>query len=112
MYRKRANIEAETANAPSCTPAKEGLLNSPSGSIRAATRRPTTKNAVISTAAPANRETITVLPHPSSLPRTSASTSRNSAPLKVATPAQSIRVALGSALAQLQVGDGDRRHAD
>jgi len=36
----------------------------------------------------------------------------NSAPLKVATPAQSIRVALGSALAQLQVGDGDRRHAD
>ena len=52
--------------------------------------------AASSTAAPASSATIRVLPQPSSLPRRSANTSRNSAALKLTSPAQSIRVAFGS----------------
>jgi hypothetical protein len=79
---------------------KERRLNRPSGSIGSFTRRSIATNAASSRPAPANIDTISVLPQPSSLPRTSASTSRNSAPLKVATPAQSTRVAFGSRLSR------------
>jgi hypothetical protein len=77
-----------------------GRLNSRSGSIGSATRRSTTRNATSKAADPANSATMGLLPQPSSLPRTSASTSRNSAPLNVATPAQSMRVAFGSRLSR------------
>ena len=71
-----------------------GRRNSASGSIGSRTRASMATNAARRTAAPANSDTISGLPQPSSLPRTSASTSRNSEPLNVATPAQSTRVAL------------------
>ena len=60
------------------------------------TRRSTTMKAAISTAAPTSRLTISVLPQPSSLPRSSASTSRNRELLNVTRPPQSIRSASGS----------------
>ena len=47
--------------------------------------------AAISTTEATRRPTIVVLPQPSSLPRISASTRQNRAPLKVTTPAQSTR---------------------
>ena len=75
---------------------KAGRRNSPSGSIGSLTRRSIATNAASSRAAPAKRPTIRSLPQPSWLPRSSASTSRNSAELKVARPGQSIRVASGS----------------
>jgi hypothetical protein len=55
-----------------------------------------TRKAAISTAAPANRPRISSLPQPSWLPRSSASTNRNSEVLNVVSPAQSILVAFGS----------------
>ena len=75
---------------------KAPLRKRPRGSIGSATRRSIAMKAAISTAAPASSETISVLPQPSSLPRTSASTSISSAAEKVTTPPQSIRVASGS----------------
>jgi hypothetical protein len=99
-YRKSAKAEADTASAASCTPVKEGSLKSRSGSIGSLTRCSIAMNAPSSAADPANSETIMVLPHPSSLPRTSARTSRSNAALKEATPAQSTRVALGSRLSR------------
>ena len=49
-----------------------------------------------STADATSDATIAVLPQPSSFPRSSASTSRNSAAISVAWPAQSIRRGVGS----------------
>ena len=97
-YRNIASSDPDTANAASCTPVKDGRLNSPSGSIGSRTRYWIAMNPMSRAAEPANSDTIRRLPQPSALPRTSASTSSNSAPLKVATPAQSTRVALGSRL--------------
>jgi hypothetical protein len=77
---------------------KDGRLNSPSGSIGSLTRRWMAMNATSRAAEPASGDTIRRLPQPSALPRTSASTSRNNAPLKVTTPAQSTPEALGSRL--------------
>ena len=79
---------------------KAGRRKSASGSIGSATRRSTARKAASRSAAPANSDTIRVLPHPSALPRTSASTSASSAVLNVATPAQSMRVACGSRLSR------------
>ena len=113
MYRNSANIEADTASAASCTPVKAGLRNSCSGSIGSFTRLSMAMNATSRAAAPPSSETMIVEPQPSSLPRSSPKTSRNSAELKVTSPAQSMREALGSrALAQLRVGHDDRRDAD
>jgi hypothetical protein len=70
--------------------------NSSSGSIGSFTRCSIAANAASITAAPASRPRISVLPQPSSLPRRSASTSITSALLKVTSPSQSMRVALGS----------------
>jgi hypothetical protein len=53
-------------------------------------------NAMSSAAAPANDATIVWLPQPTSLPRSSANTSRNSPPVKVTRPALSTRGACGS----------------
>jgi hypothetical protein len=77
-----------------------GRLKSASGSIGSLTRLSIATKAAISTAEPANSEMISVLPQPSSLPRTSASTSMKSAVLKVATPGQSTLVAFGSRLSR------------
>ena len=84
------------ANAASCTPVNAGRLNRARGSIGSPTRRSIAMNATSSTAAAVNSDMISVLLQPSSLPRTSASTSTNSAALNVATPGQSTRVAFGS----------------
>ena len=61
-----------------------------------ATRRSIATKATSRTAAAENRPTMRVLPHPSSLPRISASTSRNSELENVMRPAQSTLVAFGS----------------
>ena len=72
------------------------MRNRWNGSIGFFCRISTTTNAANSAAAPANRPTIRVLPHPSSFPRRSASTRRKSEPLNVATPGQSTPRAAGS----------------
>ena len=87
---------ARDAKAASCTPVKAGRGRgraAASARARAARSRRTPPSAA---PPPASSETISVLPQPSSLPRSSASTSRNSEPLKVTRPAQSMRVAFGS----------------
>ena len=89
-------MDADTASAPSWTPVKAGLRNRCSGSIGSLTRASIATKAASSTPAPASSETIRVEPQPSSLPRSSPSTSRNSAVEKVTRPAQSIRDASGS----------------
>jgi hypothetical protein len=61
-----------------------------------ATRRSIATKAASRSAAAANRPTISVLPHPSSFPRISASTRRNSELEDVTRPSQSTRVAFGS----------------
>jgi hypothetical protein len=99
-YRNIANSDPDTVNAASCTPVKDGSLNSPSGSIGSLARRWMATNATRRAAEPANSDTIRRLPQPSAFPRNSASTSSNSAPLKVAAPAQSTRLALGSRLSR------------
>jgi hypothetical protein len=78
----------------------ERRLKRPSGSIGSLTRASIATNAASSAAAPTSRETISVLLQPSAFPRRSASTSRKRAPLNVATPAQSTRVASGSRLSR------------
>jgi hypothetical protein len=88
----------ERAKAAIWTPVKEGILNSASGSIGSRTRCWITTKPRSRTAEPAKSVTISALPQPSSLPRKSASTSRKSAALKVATPGQSTWVASGSRL--------------
>ena len=95
-YRNSAKSEPDTAKAASWTPVNARRRNSPSGSIGWATRRSIVTNAAISTAELARSETISALPQPSSLPRTSASTSRKRAVENVASPGQSTRVAFGS----------------
>ena len=59
-----------------------------------------TRKATSRAAAAPKSDRIIVLPQPSSLPRNNPSTSRNSEELKVARPAQSMRVALGSRLSR------------
>ena len=54
----------------------DGLRNSRSGSIGCVERASMARKATSATAAPANSATICVLPQPTSLPRSSASTSR------------------------------------
>ena len=100
MYRNSANIEADTPIAASCTPVKAGLRNSRSGSIGCFTRLSITTKATSRAAAAPSSATMNVLPQPSSLPRSKPKTSRKSAELKVARPAQSTRVALGSRLSR------------
>ena len=64
------------------------------------TRLSITTNATIKAAAAPSSDTMNVLPQPSSLPRRRPNTSRNSAELNVASPAQSTRVAFGSRLSR------------
>jgi hypothetical protein len=75
---------------------KAGFRNRCSGSIGSFTRVSMTRNATISAVAPPSSETIRVEPQPSSLPRSSPRTSRNSEVENVTRPAQSIRDAFGS----------------
>ena len=75
---------------------KAGLRNRCSGSIGSFTRAWIAMNAASSTPAPASSATIMVEPQPSSLPRSSPNTSRNSEVENVTSPAQSMREAFGS----------------
>src|SRR3954470_16087364 len=91
-----AKNDAEMANAATCAPVKARVRKSPSGSIGSATRESTAMNATRKATAPASSATIAVLVQPSSLPRSSASTSRKSPAVRVTWPGRSILRAFGS----------------
>ena len=95
-YRKIAKNDAEIASAAICAPAKFELRNIESGSIGSRTRLSITRNATSSTAAAPRPPTISGLPQPSSLPRSSASTSRKRPAPSVIWPGTSTRRAAGS----------------
>ena len=84
------------ANAATCAPVKARLRNSPSGSIGSFTRASTAMKATRKAAAPTSAATIGVLVQPSSLPRSSASTSRNRPAVSVTWPGMSSLRASGS----------------
>src|SRR3954471_15045565 len=96
MYRNIENSDADIANAAIDAPAKAGLRSSVRSNIGRAWRRSTTTNAHSSTTAPIRNDTISGLPQPSALPRTSAKTSRNRPSENVTRPAQSTPAASGS----------------
>ena len=77
-------------------PPKVGLRNSVRSNIGYLMRASTTTKATSRTTAPTRNDTISVLPQPSALPRTSAKMSRKSPPEKVTSPSQSFGPASGS----------------
>ena len=93
---KIAKNDAEIANAAICAPVNERSRKKRSGSIGCETRRSTATNAIRAATAPISSSTIGVLVQPCSLPRSSASTSRNRPADSVAWPAQSMPWAFGS----------------
>src|ERR671933_2553611 len=95
-YRNIENSDADIANAAIDAPAKAGLRSSVRSNIGRALRRSTKANAPSSTADPIRNETMSGLPQPSGLPRTSANTSRNRPAENVTSPGQSTRAAPGS----------------
>ena len=96
MYRNIENIEADRAKAAMHAPPKVGLRNSVRSNIGYWMRASTTTKATSRTAAPMRKKTISVLPQPSALPRTSAKMSRKRPPEKVTRPSQSLGPASGS----------------
>src|SRR3954447_10002804 len=107
-YRNIENSDADIANAAIDAPANAGLRRSVRSNIGRAWRRSTTTNAVSSTTAPTRNETISGLPQPSALPRTSAKISRNSPAENVTSPAQSTPAASGSRDSATRDRDRDR----
>jgi hypothetical protein len=93
---KTAKNEPEIAKAATCAPVNDGLRKKLSGSIGSEERRSAITKATSRAAAAASSATIRVEPQPSSLPRSSARTSRNSPPVSVICPGQSSRRARGS----------------
>ena len=83
-------------NAATCAPVNDGLRNHRSGSMGCLTLASTATNAHRSAPAPPRQARICGLDHPSSLPRSSAKTSRKRPPVSVTRPSRSTRGARGS----------------
>ena len=95
-YRNIENIDAEMVKPTIAAPVKLGLRNSVRSNIGSSLRHSIATKATSSNPAPTRNDTISVLLQPSSLPRTSAKTSRKSATEKVTKPETSMRPLRGS----------------
>jgi hypothetical protein len=96
MYKNIAKIEPERVNPASETPTTAGRLKRVKSSIGSRCRHSARRKTASSAAAPISRPTMSVLPQPSSGPRTRATTSMTSAPEKEESPIQSTRRVLGA----------------
>src|ERR1044072_5594961 len=95
MYRNSENSDEDNAKAAIAAPPNVGTRNSARSNIGYSTRLSTTMNATSSATAPTRNATISGLPQPSGLPRTSAKISRKSPSEKVTSPGQSVGPAFG-----------------
>ncbi len=91
-----AKKDAEIENAAICAPVNDPSRKKRIGSIGALTRISISTNEISAMAATESSATIAVLVQPWSLPRSSASTSRNRPVVSVACPGQSIPCVCGS----------------